>query len=257
MKRLLLLGGMTPDVTVLYYNTINRTARDALGARHGAPLHLHSADLEHMLRLAGAGDWDGLAREYIDNAVLPLASAGVVDGVVVCAILAHKAARQLEASLLRLQWPLGGGGGGSIPLLHIADFVGRHLRARHPGVRTVGLLGPAVTMSGADDPDFFVGRLQNAENGLRVLVPEKAGDLAEVNRGVLEEVARGAAAVTAETKAMFLRHARGLVERGAEAIILGSTDLGFVIRQSDLPEGVIVIEPAAIHAEAVARWALE
>lgn len=244
MKRLLLLGGMTPDVTVLYYNTINRVVRNALGGRHNAPLHIYSADLEAMIRFASAGNWSGFAKEYTD-AIEPL--AGRVDGVVVCAILAHKVSGQLTECSLRL----------GIPLLHIADFVGNYLKIRHPHIRVLGLLGPQITMSGADEPDFFIGRLQNEQHKFRVLVPETREELEEVNRGVLDEVAKSATAVTPETKQMFIKHAVKLARRGAQAIVLGSTDLGFVIHQSDLPDGVIIVEPAAIHAEGVARWALE
>lgn len=244
MKRLLLLGGMTPDVTVLYYNTINRVTRAALGARHNAPLHLYSADLEIMVQFAGAGDWEAFARVYTDAIE---ALDGRVDGVVVCAILAHKVSSQLSRTLAST----------NIPLLHIADYVGLHLKNTYPHVHTLGLLGPKITMLGAEDPDFFIGRLQSPEQGFQVLVPETQPELEEVNYGLLNEVAKGAAAITPQTKAMFLKHALKLVDRGVQAIILGSTDLGFVLRQEDLGNGVIVIEPASIHAEGVAKWALE
>ncbi|KAI0523921.1 Asp/Glu/hydantoin racemase [Xylaria bambusicola] len=243
MKTLLLLGGMTPDVTKLYYDLINRTARAALGGRHNAPLYMYSADLETMVQHAGAGEWDAFAKVYTD-AIDALADK--VDAVVVSAILAHKVAARLTRSLS----PTG------VPLLHIADCVAAHLKARFPHVRTVGLLGPKITMLDRDDPDFFVGRLETPGNGFKVLVPETQSDLEEVNRGMMEEVAKGAAAVTPNTKDMFVRQANRLIERGAQGIILGSTDLGFVVRQEDLPHGVIVIEPGAIHAEEAAKWAL-
>ena len=245
MKRLLLLGGMTPDVTVLYYNTINRVVRSALGGRNNAPLYLCSANLEDMIGHAGKGDWDGFASVYTE-AITSL--RGKIDGVVVGAILAHKVTRQLEQSL----------SGSGVPLLHVADYVAAHVRTEHPDIKTLGLLGPKITMTDTGDPDFFVGRLSSPENGhLEVLVPDTAESLEEVNRGMLEEVAKGAAAVTEGTRAMFVREAKRLVERGARGIILGSTDLGFVVKQEDLgDEGVVVIEPAAVHAEGVARWAL-
>ncbi|KAI9897595.1 hypothetical protein N3K66_007451 [Trichothecium roseum] len=255
MKRLLLLGGMTPDVTALYYASINRHARDRLGGRRSAPLHLYSADLHAMVDLASAGDWDDFAASYVEGAGMH-ALAGRFDAVVVCAILAHKATRQIVHALSTL--PNNNADGAAAPpppLLHIADCVASHLRAQHPDIRALGLLGPKITMEDVDDPDFFAGRLAAA--GYEVVVPEAAADRDEVNRGMMEEVVRGAAAVTQGTRAMFVEQARALARRGAGAIILGSTDLGFVVTQEDLGDDVVIIEPAAIHAAEAARWALE
>lgn len=251
MKRLLLLGGMTPDVTVLYYNTINRVVRSALGARNNAPLYMYSANLEEMIQFAGAGNWDGFAKVYID-AIDSVRDK--VDGVVVGAILAHKVSKQLSDALSSSSLP---GDHGQPKLLHIADYLANHIKSAHPHIRTLGLLGPKVTMQDSEDPDFFIGRLQGADNGFQVLVPDTSADIEDVNKGMLDEVAKGASAVTAETKAMFVRNAQRLVERGAQAIILGSTDLGFVVRQEDLGNDVVVIEPASVHAEEAARWALQ
>lgn len=170
-----------------------------------------------------------------------------VDGVVVGAILAHKVARQLEEALKST----------GVPLLHVADFMARHVKSELPQVKTLGLIGPKVTMLGADDPDFFIGRLQGAENGLKILVPDSEASLNEVNRGMFEEVAKGKANVTATTKAMFVKEAKALVERGAQAIILGSTDLGFLLSQEDVGESVPLLDAATIHAEGVANWACD
>lgn len=88
--------------------------------------------------------------------------------------------------------------------------------------KTLGLVGPKVTMLGAEDPDFFIGQLQASENGLGILLPESEASLNEVNRGKMEEVAKGAANVKAATKAMFVHETKALVDRGAQAMILGS-----------------------------------
>ncbi|RYC59027.1 hypothetical protein CHU98_g7185 [Xylaria longipes] len=243
MRTLLLLGGMTPDVTKLYYDIINRAARSALGGRHNAPLYVYSANLETMVQYAGAGNWDAFAKVYTD----PIhALSDKVDAVVVSAILAHKVTAQLTQSLSST----------GVPLLHIADCVATHLKSQHPHVRTVGLLGPQITMLDRDDPDFFIGRLEAPKNGFKVIVPEAKTDLEEVNLGMMNEVTKGAAAVRPQTKAMFIRQANKLIERGAQGIILGSTDLGFVVRQEDLQDVVIIIEPGGIHAEEAAKWAL-
>lgn len=252
MKRLLLLGGMTPDVTVLYHNAINRVVRSALGGRNNASLYIYNANLEEMIQFASTGDWDGFAKVYID-AIDSLWDK--VDGVVVCAILAHKVSKQLSNALSSAG--MAQGNISSPHLLHIADYLANHIKSAHPHIHTLGLLGPKVTMLDTSDPDFFIGRLQYGNDGFSVLIPETSADVEDVDRGMLEEVAKGASAVTEETKAMFVRNARRLVERGAQAIILGSTDLGFVVRQKDLGDDVVVIEPASVHAEEVAAWALQ
>lgn len=249
MKTLLLLGGMTPDVTTLYYKTINTIARNRLGARHSAPLYLFSAEFESMVQSASRGDWTSFAQAYLDpiDALVVSPSRSKVHGVVVGAILAHKVAKQLEDALR----PTG------VPFLHVADFLARHVKSQLPDVKTLGLIGPKVTMLGAEDPDFFIGRLQGPSNNLRILVPDSKASLDEVNRGMFEEVAKGAANVTSTTKAMFVREAKALVDRGAQAIILGSTDLGFVINQDDLGGGIPLLDAATIHAEGVANWAID
>ena len=242
MKRLLLLGGMTPDVTTLYYNIINRVTRESLGGRNNAPLFMYSANLEEMIQHASKGDWDTFGKVFTD-AVGPL--KGSIDGVLLGAILAHKASDKIEKSLA----------GTGIPFFHIADCLAEHLKAQYPQVRTLGLLGPKITMQDRDDPNFFIGRLEGSGDGYRVMVPETQQSRDEVNRGMLEEVAKGASAVTEKTKMMFIHEAQSLVRNGAQVIILGSTDLGFIVKQEDLG-GVVVIEPAALHADKVARWAL-
>lgn len=249
MKTLLLLGGMTPDVTTLYYRTINTVARTRLGARHSAPLYVFSAEFESMVQHASRGDWASFAQAYLDpiQTLVTEPSKSRVDGVLVGAILAHKVARQLEEALKST----------GVPLLHVADFVAGHVKTKLPHVKTLGLIGPKVTMLGAEDPDFFIGRLQSPENGLTILVPDSEASLNECNRGMMEEVAKGAACVTAETKAMFVKEAKALVERGAQAIILGSTDLGFVISQDDVGGNVPLLDAATIHAEGAANWACE
>lgn len=257
MKTLLLLGGMTPDVTTLYYNKINSVTRSTRGGRASAPLHLYSADLELMIGYATSGRWSDFASCYIDaiNALARFGQDSVepnnsrkrqIDGVVICAILAHKVSGLLENVL----------GSYGIPLLHIADILTTHLKAKHPDVETLGLIGPKITMLDVDDTNFFVGRLQDPNNGYKVLTPSTSDGIEEVNRGMIEEVAKGRDHVSEATKAMFIREAQSLIRRGAQAIILGSTDLGFILGQEDIGKGVLLIDPATLHAEEVALWAL-
>ena len=133
-----------------------------------------------------------------------------------------------------------------VPFLHVADFLARHVKRVLPEIKTLGLIGLKVTMLGGNDPDFFIGRLQSSDNRLTILVPDSDASPEEVNRDMLEEVAKGAATVTPTTKAMFVKEARALVERGAQATILGSTDLGFVITQEDIGGNVQLLDAAIV-----------
>lgn len=229
MKTLGLLGGLTYESTSLYYNLINQHVRAVVSPRSSAVLFMYSANQEQMLQLAAAGDWDGFADIYVDaaNALI----AGGAQAIVICALLAHKAADRIEARI-------------TVPLLHLSDFVGGEIKSR--GFVKVAILGTKVAMEG----EFVKDRiLQNY--GVEVLVPD-AEDRKRVNAGIFNELTTGK--VRPETKEMFLRVARKLLDQGAQGLILGSTDLGFVIREEDV--GVPLFDTAKIHALGVAKWAL-
>ncbi|KAG8673919.1 hypothetical protein FPOAC1_007238 [Fusarium poae] len=131
---------MTPNVTTLYYRTINTVARTRLGARHSAPLYIFSAEFESMVQHVTRGDWTSFAQARGAN-------EAKVDGVVVCAILAHKVAKQLKEALK----PTG------VQFLHVADFLARHVETELPEVKTLSLIGLKVTMLRANNLDFFIG----------------------------------------------------------------------------------------------------
>lgn len=245
MKTLALLGGMTPDVTALYYNIINTQVRRKLGARHSARMYIYSVDLEVQLQRIEAGDLEAFGDEFVD-AITPLiganpntSKASCVDGVLLGAILAHKVAPRLRSVLPPY-----------VRFLDVADVVADSLKAQ--SISVVGLVGPKLTMTDRS-PDFFVGKL-TADHGIEVLVPESEQEVGAVHRGMMEEVVKGRDAVTAETRQMFKSAAEQLIRRGAQGIILGSTDLGFVLDQDDFD--VPVIDAAKIHATGAADWAL-
>ena len=241
MKTLTLLGGMTPDVTALYYYLINQHVRSRLGQRHSAKVYVYSVDLEEQLQRVQSGDWDAFAAEYIE-AIQPLVSqeSPRTHGVALCAILAHKVSKKIATALPP-----------SIPFLDVTDFLAKELITL--SITTAGLIGPSATMTDLS-ADFFIGKLRES-HGIEVIVPESDAEIAEVNRGMLEEVVRGAAAVSDTTRKMFKDAAIKLIARGAQALILGSTDLGFVLQQEDFP-GIIVLDAAKVHAVGLAEWLL-
>ena len=183
-----------------------------------------------MLQFASEGSWDGFADAYVKaaNAMVQ----GGAQAMVLCAMLAHKAAGRIESQI-------------SVPLLHLADFVGAEVKAK--GLDRVALLGTRVAM----EDDFVKGRIES-RFGVDVLIPA-AEDRESVNNGIVNELTTGS--VSPETKAMFLRIARELMDKGAQGLILGSTDLGFVIKSEDFQ--VPIFDTARIHATGVAKWALD
>lgn len=247
MKTIVLLAGMTPDVTVLYYQQINSYIRAQLGARHSAPLYIYSVDLEKQLSRISAGDWAGLAEEYT-NSVVPLTLPNPntdkpsIDGVLMCAILAHKVSPQIQSALPE-----------SVPFLHVADFAASALKANK--ITKAGLIGPLPTMIDRN-PNYFIGRLEAPPHDITVLVPDSQDELNAIHRGVFEELVKGKQHVRPETLKLFRESAARLVERGVQALILGTTDLGFVFNEEELP-GVLVVDAAKCHALGVAEWILK
>lgn len=243
MRTLALLGGMTPDVTALYYKIINDCVRRKLGARHSARMYIFSVDLESQLRYVEAGDMASFANEFT-QALRPLTSKQIdghtpVHGVLLGAILAHKVASQIRDTLPP-----------HIEFLHVADMVALSLKAR--GISKVGLIGPKLTMIDSS-PDFFIGKL-TCDHHIEVLVPDTEEEIEAVNHGMMSEVVKGSSAVTPQTRQMFRDAAIRLIDRGVQGLILGSTDLGFVLSQADFD--VPVVDAAYVHAEGVAEWAL-
>lgn len=229
MKTIGLIGGMSWESTQGYYRIINEGVKRELGGLHSAQIALYSVDFEPIEQLQHRGDWDGTA-EILCQAAQNVAAAGA-DFLLICTNTMHRVAPQVEAAI-------------NIPLLHIADATAEQLIAA--GVQTVGLLGTAFTMEQA----FYKGRL--AEHyGLEVVVPN-AEDRALVHRVIYQELCLGR--VEAASKAEYLRIIDALVEQGAEAVILGCTEIGMLVGQSDT--AVKLFDTTAIHAEAAVSRAL-
>ena len=205
MKTIGLLGGMSWESTLTYYQIINMVTAQTLGGLHSARCLLYSVDFDEIERCQQAGDWDRSARILADAA--QALERGGADFLVICTNTMHKVAPQISAAV-------------GIPLMHIADVTARQLHMA--GVQRVGLLGTRYTM----EEDFYTGRLE--ANGLQVLVPE-ADDRAEINRVIFEELCRGV--IKDSSRETFLRAIRDLAARGAQGVILGCTEIGMLVQQ--------------------------
>jgi len=229
MKIIGLLGGMSWESTVGYYRAINEGIKKALGDLHSARLVLYSVDFDPIEKLQHDGDWEGTAK-ILSQAALSVQSAGA-DFLVICTNTMHKIAPQIEEVL-------------AIPLLHIADATAEVLVQN--GIRKVGLLGTAFTM----EQDFYKGRLIQ-QYGLNVLVPDDE-DRKIVHRVIYQELCLGK--LKSDSKAEYLRIIDSLARQGAEAVILGCTEIGMLVSQQDTD--VKLFDTTAIHADKAVEYAL-
>ncbi len=229
MKTIGLLGGMSWESTVTYYQVINTEIKNALGGLHSAKILLHSVEFGEIEPLMQAGRWDEIAAR-LGAAAKNLADAGA-DFVLICTNTVHRVADEVQRAA-------------GVPLLHIADATAVELAAA--GIAKVGLLGTKYTM----EQDFIKGRL--AENGIAVLVPDEA-DRAMVNRVIFDELCVGD--VRADAKREYLRVIDAFARDGAGGVVLGCTEIGMLVQQSDTP--VPLFDTAVIHARRAARLALE
>jgi aspartate racemase len=224
-----LIGGLSWESSAEYYRIINEAVRARLGGLRSARCLMWSFDFGEIEALQHAGRWDNATAEMIDAA--RRLQRGGADFVLICSNTMHRMADEIAAAV-------------TIPLLHIADPTAERIRAK--GIERVGLLGTAFTM----EQDFYRGRLAQ-RFGLGVLVPDDAGR-ALVHRVIYEELVCGV--VRPESREAYRDVIAELVARGAQAIILGCTEIMLLVRPQD--SAVPLFDTTTIHAEAAVERAL-
>ena len=224
-----LIGGMSWESSAEYYRLINRAVRDKLGSLRSAQILMFSVDFGPIERAQHEGRWIELG-EMLAAAARRL-QAGGADCVLLCTNTMHKVAHAIEGAV-------------SIPFLHIADPVGNAAKAK--GWKKLGLLGTAFTM----EQDFISGRLSE-RFGLEVLTPP-AEDRAVVHRVIYEELGTGI--IREESLNAYRRIVAGLAARGAEAVVLGCTEISLLIRQEHTE--VPLLDTTTLHAAAAVEFAL-
>jgi aspartate racemase len=224
-----LIGGMSWESSAEYYRIINREVRRRLGGVHSARTLMWSVDFGEIERLQHRGDWESLTEEMKDGA--RRLERGGADFILICTNTMHKMAEAVASAI-------------AIPLLHIADPAAEKIRS--VGINKVGLLGTAFTM----EQDFYKGRLSKKYN-LQVLVPE-AEDRAIVHRVIYEELVAGK--VIPASRAIYREVIARLIARGAEAVILGCTEIMLLV--SDEDSAVPLFDTTTIHALAAVDRAL-
>lgn len=229
MKTIGLLGGMSWESTAIYYRLINQGVRARLGGLHSAGILLHSIDFAPMAALQRDNHWDETGHKLAAHAA-GLEKAGT-DCLVLCTNTMHRVAETIESAL-------------TIPLIHIADATALRLQAL--GIQQVGLLGTAFTMEQAFYRDSLAG------HGLPVLTPEP-DKRAIVHRVIFDELCRGR--IEPASRKAFIRICQDLASRGAQAIVLGCTEIGLLLGPDDL--NLPLIDTTEVHAEAAVSFALD
>lgn len=228
MKTIGLIGGMSWESSAQYYAIINRAVRDRLGGSHSARILMHSLDFGEIEKLQHDGDWSSLTAQMVD--VAKRIQAGGADVVLICSNTMHLMADAMAADV-------------DIPLLHVVDPTSAAVV--EAGLKRVGLLGTAFTM----EQPFYRDRLAAA--GLEVLVPNDA-DRREVHRVIYEELVAGR--FEPSSRQIYRQVIARLVERGAQAIVLGCTEIMLLVDQSD--SAVPLFDTTTLHATAAVDLAL-
>lgn len=229
MKTIGVIGGMSWESTQTYYRLINQKVREQLGGLHSAKLVLYSVDFADIEPLQHAGDWAGTA-DILTEAAQALETAGA-DFIVLATNTMHKVAPEIELAV-------------QIPLLHIADATAATLQA--DGITTVALLGTKFTM----EQDFYRQRLE--DHGICVVTPN-AQQRNRIHEVIFNELCLGQ--VDEKSKADYLKIIQEIAEYGAEGVILGCTEIGLLINQTDTQ--VKLYDTTEIHANSAVTFALQ
>ena len=229
MKTIGLIGGMSWESTVTYYEVINKTVKELLGGLHSAKCLLYSVDFHEIEKYQASGEWDK-SGTVLTEVAIKLENGGA-DFIVICTNTMHKVVPIIQNKI-------------NIPILHIAEATADVLRQN--SIYKVGLLGTKYTMT----QNFYKDKL--IERGIEVVIPSTS-DIEIVNSIIYEELCLGI--IKEKSKEEYLRIVNDLQENGAEGVILGCTEIGLLIQQEDTD--VKLFDTPHIHAEQVAKYAIE
>lgn len=229
MKTIGLIGGMSWESTVVYYQLLNRGARERLGGLHSAKLLLWSFDFADIEAMQAKGDWDGATNAMIDAA--RALERGGADCVIICTNTMHKMADAVQQSV-------------EIPLIHIADATAMAIKAS--GGKKPLLLATRYTM----EQDFYKGHLRD-RHGVETMVPDEVGR-ALVHDIIYSELCQGI--IRKDSKKAYLEIIQRAQQQGADGVIFGCTEVGLLIAQADF--ALPAFDTTALHAEAALDFAL-
>jgi len=229
MKTIGMLGGMSWESTTSYYQKINNGIKEALGGLNSARICLYSVNFDEIEKFQREGNWQATA-ELLSKAAKSV-EAGGADFLIICTNTMHKVAGEIESAI-------------NIPILHIADATAEKL-VENKVVR-VGLLGTKFTM----EQDFYKGRLED-KYGIQVLVPEQK------KRNVIHDVIYNELCVgiiKEQSREYYIDVISCLYEQGAEAVILGCTEIALLVQQQHTH--IPLYDTTEIHAEKAVKFAI-
>ncbi len=229
MKTIGLIGGMSWESTVVYYQLLNRMARERLGGLHSAELLLWSFDFAEIEALQAAGDWDAATARMVDAA--RAVEKGGAACLVICTNTMHKMAEAVQDAV-------------DIPLLHIADTTAAAIKATD--VSRPLLLATRYTM----EQDFYKGRLA-ARHGIDVAIPDDDGRTV-VHDVIYDELSQGI--VSPASKDKYLDVVARAQAAGSDGVIFGCTEVGLLVAPEDF--AVPCFDTTALHAQAALDFAL-
>ena len=230
MKTIGMLGGMSWESTISYYRELNEGVRKALGGLHSAKIVLNSVNFEELEKLQHADDWETTA-EILKKSAKSIEDGGA-DFLIICTNTMHIVAPEIEAAI-------------DIPILHIADATAQKLV--EDGIKKVGLLGTGFTM----EKKFYKGRLTEKFD-IEVLVPDEE-QRALVHKVIYNELCLGK--INDESRAAYLAIINNLRDRGAQAVILGCTEIAMLVSQKD--SNIPLYDTTTIHAIQAVKYALD
>lgn len=230
MKVIGLLGGMSWESTVTYYQLINHKIKEKLGGLHSAKICLYSIDFAELEQLQRQGKWDE-AGALLAKAAQKIEASGA-DFLVICTNTMHKVAEQIQSAI-------------SIPVIHIIDAAAEQLLRNK--VQKIGLLGTKFTM----EEDFYKSRLLEKYN-IATIIPSPSQREA-IHRIIYDELCMGI--INPDSKKIYLNIIDDLSQHGAEGVILGCTEIPLLIQQQDTT--VPLYDTTTLHAEYAAYLALD
>lgn len=229
MKTIGIIGGMSWESTVTYYEVINKEIVNRLGGFHSAKILMYSVDFAELEENMDKGNWQGNAA-ILTDAAIRLEKAGA-DFILIATNTMHKLVPDIEKEI-------------RIPILHIADATSDAIK--RDGIKKVGLLGTRFTMT----QDFIKDRL--IASGLEVIVPN-AEDMEIVDNVIFKELCLGK--ILDDSRNEYKRIIDDMKEKGAEGVILGCTEIGMLIKAED--SSLPTYDTTIIHAQEAAGRAVE
>ena len=229
MKTIGLIGGMSWESSIEYYRIINETVREKLGGLHSARNVMYSVDFADIETLQHQNRWEEATQLMIEAA--QHVQNGGADFVLICTNTMHKMAEDVQKNL-------------NIPLIHIADATAQAIKNK--GLTRIGLLGTRFTM----EEQFYRGRLES-KYGLTVLLPDE-DDREIIHRIIYDELCLGE--VEPSSKEVYIAIINKLIQKGAQGIILGCTEISLLVGESDC--SAPIFDTTLIHAVSAVEYAL-